>query len=69
MAALANADRLEWVVHAHPLAGAKRRLYIRHRPFAPGCPQYATQRPFGSSRRSSLTGHYEKILFMESFVM
>ena len=30
---------------------------MRYRPFAPGCPQFATQRPFGSSRRSSPTGH------------
>ena len=46
----------EWVVHAHRNCGVDRRLYLRYRPFVPGCPQHATQRPFGSSRRSSLTG-------------
>ena len=29
------------VVHAHRNCGVDRRLYLRYRPFAPGCPQYA----------------------------
>ena len=44
------------VVHAHPLAGAERRLHDLHRPFTPRWPVWVGQWPFVSERRKSLTG-------------
>ena len=58
---IATAPVVDSTVHAHRNCGVDRRLYLRYRPFVPGCPQYATQRPFGSSRRSSLTGQHRTV--------
>src|SRR5208283_4104084 len=46
-----------WAVHAHPLAGAERRLHDLHRPFTPRWPVWVGQWPFVSERWKALTGH------------
>jgi hypothetical protein len=56
MAALANAGRLEWVVHAHLLAGAEWRLHDPQWPLTHDRLLYVIQRPFGRITSMPATG-------------
>ena len=52
------------VVHAHPPAGAGRRLYELHQPFTPRWLLYAIQRPLGRIASMPATGHYVELCIM-----
>src|SRR5208282_470638 len=50
------------VVHAHPLAGAERRLHDLHRPFTPRWPVWVGQWLFVSERWKALTGQQRPVV-------
>jgi hypothetical protein len=49
--------RRVWVVHAHPLAGAERRLYDPQRPLTHDRLLYVLQQPLGRIASMPATGH------------
>jgi len=54
--ALCNVVRLQRVVHAHPLAGAERRLHDPLRPLTHDRLLYVIQRPLGRIASMPATG-------------
>jgi hypothetical protein len=50
-------ERLEWVVHAHPLAGAEWRLHDPQRPLTHDRLLYVNRLPFGRITSMPATGH------------
>jgi hypothetical protein len=62
MAALANADRLEWVGHGRTVSRDERRGYGWHQPFKAGWQRCVMQRPLALARWSSPTGQLQTVV-------